>query len=391
MTSLTGRRIAITSRIFAPEPGAASLRLAALVTALAESGAEVTVLTSTVPAAVDNPPLTFPESVRVRRAPVLRDKAGYVRGYVQYLSFDIPLFFRILCGRRFDVIVAEPPPTSGLAVWLACTLRRTPYVYYAADVWSEAAAVAGAPRFVTRAVARLESFVASGASAVAAVSASVKSRMEHLAPSARVVDVGNGYDADVFTPTGAAHHERRPYLLYAGTASEVHGAMIFIDALPAVVAAVPDALVAFIGQGSEWQAMQERAELIAPGSTLFLPRMSPEDTATWIRGARGTLASVLPDGYDAFPTKMLASVGCGTPVVYAGPDPGRAFASDPHVGRAVSFDAADVADAMIATLQSAQTEAGRERLAGWARAQHSLESVMMRMRQLIASTLNRAG
>src|SRR3546814_10831501 len=38
--------------------------------------------------------------ILVRRARVLRDAAGYVRGYLQYMSFDIPLAVRLLLARR---------------------------------------------------------------------------------------------------------------------------------------------------------------------------------------------------------------------------------------------------------------------------------------------------
>src|SRR5690554_5596093 len=151
-------RVVIASRIYAPEPAAASFRLAALADALASDGALVTVLTTTVPGA-NYPPAT---EVRVRRWPVLRDRAGYVRGYLQYLSFDVPLLFRLLFLKRPDVVVVEPPPTTGFVVRIVCALRGLPYVYYAADVWSDAAANA-APRVVVAFVRKLELWVLRGA------------------------------------------------------------------------------------------------------------------------------------------------------------------------------------------------------------------------------------
>src|SRR5699024_11005696 len=155
-----GLRVTLVSRIFLPEPSAASFRLAALVRALADDGARVDVLTtspgpgveqvhgaaggggpgdagrsSTGPAG-DAPCDGMP--ARVRRAPVLRDATGYVRGYLPYLSFDVPLLWRLLRTRRPDVVLVEPPPTTGAVVRAVCTVRRLPYVYYAADVWSDA-------------------------------------------------------------------------------------------------------------------------------------------------------------------------------------------------------------------------------------------------------------
>jgi hypothetical protein len=140
--------------------------------------------------------------VRVKRFPVLRDAAGYVRGYVQYMSFDVPLFFRLLVGRGSDVIVAEPPPTTGFVVRIAAAMRRTPYVYYAADIWSDASESTGAPAFVVRVVRRLESFALRGARAVIAVTDGVAERVRELAGHDRVSVIRNGIDTTIFTPDG---------------------------------------------------------------------------------------------------------------------------------------------------------------------------------------------
>ena len=60
-----------------------------------------------------------------------------MRGYVQYLSFDIPLFFRLLFARA-DLVVSEPPPTTGLVVAISLAgCADDPFVYYAADVWTD--------------------------------------------------------------------------------------------------------------------------------------------------------------------------------------------------------------------------------------------------------------
>jgi len=176
------RHAVVVSRLFAPEPAAAAFRLEALARALAEAGSDVTVLTSRarpgsppaddaalsstrgvdddgkhgarVPGESDRTPR--PGRVRVRRARVLRDSSGYVRGYLPYLSFDVPVALRLLAVRRPDVVVVEPPPTTGAVVRLVCALRRVPYVYYAADVWSDATRGSGQPGLVSRVLARVE-------------------------------------------------------------------------------------------------------------------------------------------------------------------------------------------------------------------------------------------
>src|SRR5699024_1596875 len=126
-------KVVVTTRLYVPEVGAAAFRLKALVDGLVEQGAEVTVLTTKLPAGSP----VFKPPYKLKRWPVLRDAGGYVRGYVQYLSFDIPAFFRLLATPA-DVVVSEPPPTTGIVVAISSMLRRRPFVYYAADIWSEA-------------------------------------------------------------------------------------------------------------------------------------------------------------------------------------------------------------------------------------------------------------
>src|SRR5690606_19745606 len=206
-------------RVYAPESAAAAFRLEQLVRALA-GRSDVDVLTVRAPGAH-----IPPAGVRVRRWPVLRDRPGYVRGYPPYLSFDVPLLLRLLVARRPDVVVVEPPPTTGAVVRVAAALRRVPYVWYAADVWSDATTSTGAPTVVQRAVRALESWVLRGAATSLAVSEGVAARVEELGGRA-VVTVGNGVDTAVFSPDGGTSAGPRT-LVYAGTASEWQGAEVF--------------------------------------------------------------------------------------------------------------------------------------------------------------------
>lgn len=232
-------RVLLVSRIFAPEPAAASFRLRALTDALDDAGARVTVLTTTTSRAMAGTPDGTRDGVRVRRWPVLRDSAGYVRGYVQYMSFDVPVFFRVLFARGVDVVVNEPPPTTGFMVRLACALRRTPYVYYVCDILGDAVGATSAPGLVVRAVRAIEGWAWRGARALLSVSGGVTRRLAELGVRGSVHEVGNGIDTEAFSASGDAvvlpsgdgagadDGAGAPFFVYAGTASEVHGAGIF--------------------------------------------------------------------------------------------------------------------------------------------------------------------
>src|SRR5690606_12978267 len=125
------------------------------------------------------------------------------------------LLLRLLTVRRPDLIVVEPPPTTGAVVRMIATLRKVPYVWYAADVWSDATAATGAPTLVARAVRRMERWVLGGAALVLSVSDGVTDRVRELG-ARRVVTVGNGVDSDVFSPDGERVAGPRT-LVYAGT------------------------------------------------------------------------------------------------------------------------------------------------------------------------------
>lgn len=376
-------RAVLVSRIYAPEPAAASFRLTALVRSLRGSGAEPTVLTVRPPAGLEP---SDEDGTDVRRAPVLRDQDGYVRGYACYLSFDVPALFRLLTVRRPDVVVVEPPPTTGMVARVVCAVRRVPYVYYAADVWSDATASTGAPRVVQGAVRAMEAFAFRGAARVLAVSDGVAERVAALG-GRDVAVVRNGIDTSTFRPR-ATHDEEtadRPTLVYAGTASEWQGASIFLAAFRRVLDAEPRARLVFLGQGSEWDEIRRLAATFPSGAVELRGSVPPDDAAAELGAARAGLVSLRPGlGYDfAFPTKVFASLACGTPVVFAGPGPAHEAVRDEDLGWSTAYVVDEVAEAMIAALERAPSPERRDHLTAWVRENASAEATGRRAAQLV--------
>ena len=366
-------RVVVASRIYEPEAAAAAFRLRAAVNALHEAGAEVEVLTVRAPR---NASASTPVGgVRVRRWPVLRDRNQYVRGYLPYLSFDVPLFFRLLLARRPDVVLVEPPPTTGLTVRLVCALRRVPYVAYLPDVWSDGAEGAGAPGVVVRVVRWMERTTLRNARRVIAVTPQIAGRARSLAglDAGRTAVVRNGIDTTTFTPDGPVPAERPggPYAVYAGTVSEWQGADVFLRAWPRVVAQVPDATLVFLGHGSGGDELHRlRAELgDLADSVRLLPLLPAAEAAAWQRGAHVTLTSMRPgQRYDYFlPTKIFAGAASGAPVLYVGPGPGGRLVTEHALGEAVEHDADAVARALVRMLAADVSPQTRTRIARWAR------------------------
>ena len=362
-------RVALATRIFSPEPAAASARLTGWVSALADRGAQVTVFTTKPPVRFV-PTIDDDRRIAVRRWPVLRDKAGYVRGSLQYLSFDIPLFFRLLLTRRPDVIDAELPPTTGLVVWLVGAIRRVPYVYNAADVWADALRATAVAPFIARVMTMIERWVLSHAAAVITVNEAASARIRELG-ARNIHIVPFGVDLDVYQPTGPLSSDAptTPYFLYAGNASEMAGAEIFVDAFAEIAASFPSVRLVFLGHGSSWGTITAKAKSAGLADRVEMrPSVPPTALGGWLRGAVATLASVKPgQDYDyMFATKVWASLACGVPVVYAGPGPAGTMIKQNDLGTAVGYDAALIADAMRHALATPRNDASSERLARFA-------------------------
>lgn len=381
--------VTLATRTFTPEPTAAALRLGALARALAAGGDRVRVLTSRLAPSVARDTRRTEESraladasgdtgecpglIEVRRAPVLRDRTGAVRGYVSYMSFDLPLLARLLVSPRPDVVVCEPPPTTGVAVRLACALRRVPYVYYCADIVSDAAALAGVPGLVVRTVAGLESFALRGARRVIAVSDGVAIRARQLG-ARDVTVVPNGVRVPEAVATGVPDGFPAcdgPVFVYAGTVAQWLAPEVFVDAFERARARLGDARLVFVGQGSGWDSLAERARG-AIGVDL-IPAVSAEEADRWMARATATLASLRPGGYDyAYPTKILASLAQGTPVIYAGPGQAARDVEESALGVACSLDVDEIAEAMVALALGAASWVGRDEARAWVREHRSV-------------------
>ena len=381
--------VTLATRTFTPEPTAAALRLGALARALAVGGDTVRVLTSRLASSVardarETEETQAPEGVsahagegpglvEVRRAPVLRDRTGAVRGYVSYMSFDLPLLARLLGGPRPDVVVSEPPPTTGVAVRLACALRRVPYVYYCADIVSDAAALAGVPGLVVRTVAGLESFALRGARRVIAVSDGVARRARELG-ARDVAVVPNGVRVPEAVATGVPDGFPTcsgPVFVYAGTVAQWLAPEVFVDAFERARERLGDARLVFVGQGSGWDGLAARARGVT--GVDLIPAVSADEADRWMVRATATLASLRPGGYDyAYPTKILASLAQGTPVIYAGPGQAARDVEESALGVACSLDVDEIAEAMVALASGAASWVGRDGARAWVREHRSV-------------------
>lgn len=370
-------RIVIATRIFGPEVSAASAILRTWAEEFRDRGHDVVVLTAKPPRGLT---IRDPHGITVRRARVKRDKQHYVRGYLSYLSFDIPLAFRLLFSRKADLYIVEPPPTTIGVVRVIAALRRTPYVVRAADYWTEAAELVTKSRLVLGPLRWLERWGLNGAQQLFAAHQPLLDRLRKAGVTAPASPIGFGADTDSFQYDGQ-RPPKPPVFVYAGTYSEWHGPQIFIDAMPQVLVKHPGSRLLYYGNGEERQALRDRAESLGISHAVQLHGpIPPAELSRILSGATASVASLAPVAANEYvlATKVYSSLASGCPVIFAGIGPTTEFLNDaehPTAGVAVMFDTSAAAEAMnAAAAQPIQPDARRE-LASWSATQHSLRSI----------------
>lgn len=374
-------RVVIATRIFGPEISAASGILRIWAEEFRDRGFDVTILTAKPPrgAVIDDPP-----GVDVRRARVKRDRQQYVRGYLSYMSFDIPLAFRLLFSRKADLYIVEPPPTTVAVVRVIAALRRTPYVVRAADYWSEAAELVTSSRLILGTLRRMEAWGLRGAKMLFAAHQPLIERFRTAGIMTPAVPIGFGADTKDFRYEGQAPPEP-PVFVYAGTHSEWHGAGIFVEAMQSVVKQHPDARLLYYGNGEDREVMRARAkELGIEKSVEFNAPITPAALSPILAGATATVASLapVPANEYALATKVYSSLAAGCPVIYTGPGPTVEFLRDaghPHAGVAFGYDVDATAKAMNAAAATPLQPAARAELAQWSATQFSLNAIAERV------------
>ena len=351
----------VATRLFAPEPTPAASRNEALVRAMERAGHRVRVMTTRAPEAEGHR-----DTVRdVSRWPVKRDRQGHVKGYVSYLSYDIPLIARLLLQRDLAGVISEPPPTTGLAVMVACALRRVPYAYFAADVWADATGtVAGVP-WIVRAVRCMETLVWRRATTILATSRGARQdhRADRTAPS-------RPSSATASTSPTSPPGPRRgsPYRVRAPSRMARRG--IFLDAYEPCSPASPAAAVLLRGRAPRRAhfAARDRGldEVIPPPPARGRP-LHPRRRGGAVLGRPG-------QGYDfAVATKMFAATACGTPVIQSGDGYGNRLVEENQLGWSVPYEVEEVAAAMRAALCGEDTPSP-EHLRAWTEQDASLDA-----------------
>ncbi len=121
-------------------------------------------------------------------------------------------------------------------------LRRRPFVYYAADVWTDGLIALGAPKPVVAVMRRVEGLrdAARGRRDRRLRRGRREGAIVRRGRTTGSASIGNGVDTEIFRPDGPVADTVSPTFVYTGAMSEWQGPTVFVEAMPRILAGIPD-------------------------------------------------------------------------------------------------------------------------------------------------------
>ena len=332
-------KIGMLSQWYEPEPGAAA-HPTAIARALAVRGHELRVLTAfpSYPTGRVHPGYRMRPRLRERRdgIEVIRvpdvpsHDEGALRRALSLGSFAASATANAGVLRDADVVLTYlTPATVGLAAWTLERLAGVPYVLYVQDLWPETVTASGfvrgsrSTRVIERGLTVLLKGLYARASGVAAISPTMASTIADRGSRVTPVSIPNWVDEQVFKPSPAAATGLLPagrdWVMYAGGIGDVQALEHAVRAMSLLPSGSTVGL-ALVGDGVARPRLERLArDLGLEDRVVFLGNRPLQDMPALMAESAAQLVSLrdLPLFRGTIPSKLQASMACGSPVVCA--------------------------------------------------------------------------
>lgn len=360
----------IFTQYFAPEVGAAPVRLAALAKELRRHGHDVQVVTS-----MPNHPQgrILPEyrgalysqgiweGIRIRRVWLYAATGAGLGRIAGYLSFASLALLALLRSDRPDAIFVEtPPPTVAIPAVLAARLWRVRLILNVSDLWPDSVSALGLmkPGLAMSALGALERWMYRKADFISAITTGVAEVLTARkgVPVGKMLFLPNGVDTDMFRPlppdpalrAELGFSDADKIFIYAGTMGYAHALETVLEAAELLREQTVVRFL-FIGAGSE----RSRLERIAAEKNLrnvrFHDLVPPDELPRYIALATAAIVSQrnVPLFLGNRPAKLFPIMACAKPIVFCGKGEGADLVRSAHAGVAVMPEcASELADAV---------------------------------------------
>lgn len=328
-------RVLAIHRYYWPDTPPYASMLRAIAEEWTGAGHEVDVLTSQPsykPESVgeSRPATERLDGVTVRRVRMRPDRSGRLRRVFNVLWFPLVVWFRILVGRRYDVVMCStaPPVLLGWAVSLAAKARGTRFVYHCMDLHPEIGRLSGDfshPR-VYGLLRRLEMSACDRAAAIVVLSDDMRDAVVQRAArlAAKIVVLTN-FELPAFgevdEESPLPEDRDRLRIVFTGNIGRFQGLDVITRAVLDPDPALAPLELVFMGEGAAKAQLQSMVAR-APGEVRDRVRFLDHGTLAGVRALLATadlgLVSLTPQVIKyAYPSKTATYLGAGLPVLVA--------------------------------------------------------------------------
>jgi glycosyltransferase involved in cell wall biosynthesis len=275
------------------------------------------------------------DGVRIHRLPLFAygGPDRFLR-LVNHASLATIAFGGLVMDLDADLVLVESPPLP-LALPAAALARRSGarLVMYCADLWPAVPLAMGAlhPGFVADRLEDLESICYRWSWRITVPTEGLYAALaKHPdAGPPKLLLLPNGVDTAVFRPLDSSTRpdeaerlaplDRRALFMYMGTLGASQALDTIVDAA-ALLRGNADIGFALIGDGPERSRLEAKARSLGLDNIRFLGAVAPDALAAYVAFARATIAPLRDVALFSAtrPAKVLPSLACAKPVVFAG-------------------------------------------------------------------------
>ena len=334
--------ILLLSQWCPPEPEFRALNLGA---SLVEHGHQVTLIT-----AFPNYPLgrIYPGykqrlwqqeekfGVQIVRLPVYPDHSrSSIRRMLTYFSFALSasMLAPFFTGKPDVMWVYHPPLTIGIpAMWISL-LRHVPFVYEIQDMWPEAVISSRMldSSLPIRMLNVLASVIYRRAAAITVISEGFKANLiEKGVPADKVTVIPNWADESIYYPVERSAALGESYglvehfnVIFAGTMGPGQHLETVLDAAKLLLD-LHNLQFVFIGDGIDLPNLKARVATEQLANIRFIERQPPDQMPAFFAWGDALLVQLRDDPiyHMTIPSKTLAYLACGRPILCAVPGDG---------------------------------------------------------------------
>lgn len=327
--------ISILTQYYPPETGAPQNRLHSLARFMVNQGFEVRVFT-----AMPNYPTNrvkegyrgkwiFDESldgVSVLRSWIFVPQSrGIVARLLNYFSFVVTSFFRLLFNSRSEFLLCESPPLFlGLTAVIIARLKGSKLIFNVSDLWPESAEKLGlvTNRAALRLSYALEKWIYKNSWLISGQTQGIVANISGRFPGKRVVWLPNGIDLEfrnkVSLTDWRMHWGMRPdefVVLYAGIIGYAQGLEVILEAASRLVNEPIHFVLA--GDGPEKERLKQRAQEWQLTNVYFQDNVPKQEMAGMIQACSVFVVPLrkLELFKGAIPSKIFEPLALAKPIV----------------------------------------------------------------------------